>query len=223
MTTDLNPIFERLEDWLAAHAPQIYAQLTVGASEAELDDLETLIGQRLPADYRALYRRHGDWGRALRLPHCTLDTVRREWLVWQELEPEFGDKMGKHTSHPPGAITPRYINLGWIPFLQDWGGNSVGVDLAPDVAGKWGQVITFGRDENEKVVLADSLGDFLREYLARLEAGRVKVIDETDPDFPPHQRLELTDETGEGVDAYRWLADLFPEFRASPQRSEHTV
>lgn len=213
MSAELTALFERLELWLAAHAPQMYTELTPGAKENDLDDLESLIGQKLPTAYRELYRRHDDWGGAFRLSHCSLASVRQEWLVWQELEPEFGSEVEGHVSHPPGAITPRYINLGWIPFLKDWGGNSVGVDLAPDKAGTWGQVITFGRDEYEKVVLAASLSDFLREYVGRLEAGRVKVIEEDDPDFPPHQRLELTDEAGEGVDAYQRLADLFPDFR----------
>lgn len=214
MSSELTTLFERLESWLAAHAPQIYTGLTPGTSEDDLNDLETLIGRKLPADYRALYRRHDDWGRALRLSHCSLMEVRQEWLVWESLAHEdFATTPEGHASHPAGAITPRYINLGWIPFLKDWGGNSVGVDLAPDKAGTWGQVITFGRDERDKYVLADSLQVFLAEYVARLEAGRVKVIDEKDPDFPPHQRLELTDEAGEGVEAYLKLADLFPGFR----------
>lgn len=214
MSSELTTLFERLESWLAAHAPQIYTGLTPGTSEDDLHDLETLIGRKLPDDYHALYRRHGDWGRALRLTHLPLPEVQREWLLWESLAHEdFATTPEGHTSQPPGAVTPRYVNLGWIPFLTDHGGNSVGVDLAPGAAGQWGQVITFGRDEREKFVLADSLGDFLREYVARLEAGKVKVVNETDPDCPPHQRLELTDAAGAGVDAYLRLADLFPGFR----------
>ena len=217
MSSELTTLFERLESWLAAHAPQIYTGLTPGTSEDDLHDLETLIGRKLPADYRALYRRHDDWGRALRLSHCSLMEVRQEWLVWQELEPEFGAETEGHVSHPPGAITPRYINLGWIPFLKDWGGNSVGVDLAPGPGGVSGQVITFGRDENAKYVLASSLEDFLQEYLRRLETGRVTS---SLSDEPPGQaeHLALHDAGGGPVDTYRTLADLFPGFGASPRR-----
>lgn len=217
---DLSPLFERLETWLAAHAPQIHAELTPGVEDRELDELEALTGQALPADFRALYRRHGDWGSGLRLTHLPLLGVRRDWLGWESLAGEdFAGETAGHRSHPEGAITPRYINLGWIPLLTDHGGNSVGIDLAPGPEGVRGQVITFGRDEREKFVLAPSLGAFLREYVERLEAGRVKVIDEIDSFSLPHrpyQRLELTDESGEGVDAYLRLADLYPGFGAAP-------
>lgn len=219
MNPDLTPIFERLEAWLGVHAPQIYAGLGEGAEQGELDELEALTGQALPAAYRALYRRHGAWGRALRLTHLPLLGVHGEWLNWESLAHEdFASTPDGHASHPAGAITPQYINLGWIPFLTDHGGNSVGVDLAPGPEGVRGQVITFGRDEHDKYVLAGSLEAFLTEYVERLEAERVRVIDEDDPDFPPYQRLELTDSEGQGVDSYLKLAELFPGFGASPRR-----
>lgn len=219
MSSELTLLFERLERWLAAHAPQIYSELTPGAQDSELDELEALTDQTLPPDFRALYRRHGDWGRALRLTHMPLMQVHRDWLMWESLSGEdFASSPEGHFSFPPGAITPRYINLGWIPFLSDHGGNAVGIDLAPASAGVRGQVITFGRDEREKFVLAHSLGDFLHEYVERLAAGRVKVIDENEPDFPSSQRLELTNAAGEGVDEYLRLAELFPGFGAVPNR-----
>ena len=216
MTPDLAPLFERLEGWLAGHAPGIYAELEEGASDADLNALEVATGQTLPAAYRALYCRHLYWGQTFPLDHVPLGHVLHEWLVWQELEAEFQETQG-HASHPAGAITPQYINLGWIPFLKDWGGNSVGVDLAPGPGGVRGQVITFGRDERDKYVLAGSLEAFLTEYLVRLEAGRVTV---RRPEFFPEEseRLALHDRGGAGVDAYRTLADLFPGFGASPRQ-----
>lgn len=219
MSSGLPSLFERLERWLAANAPQIHAELTPGVKNSELDELEALTGQTLPPDFRALYRRHGDWGRALRLTHMPLIQVHRDWLMWESLSGEdFASSLEGHFSFPPGAITPRYINLGWIPFLTDYGGNAVGIDLAPAPSGVRGQVITFGRDEREKYVLAASLGDFLNEYVERLEAGRIKVIDEDDPNFLSSQRLELTNAAGEGVDEYLRLAELFPGFGSSAAR-----
>lgn len=216
MTADLTPMFERLEHWLAAHAPRIHAELEAGASDADLDALEVATGHRLPAAYRALYRRHRYWGQTFPLDHVPLGHVLREWQVWQQLEAEFQELQG-HASHPAGAITPQYINLGWIPFLKDWGGNSVGIDLAPGPGGVSGQVITFGRDERDKYVLAASLQAFLTEYVARLEAGRVSV---RQPELSPKdsEQLALHDAKGRAVDAYSTLAVLFPGFGASPRR-----
>lgn len=216
MTADLTPIFERLENWLAAHAPRIHAELEEGASDADLDALEVATGHKLPAAYRALYRRHLYWGQTFPLDHVPLGHVLREWQVWQQLEAEFQEMQG-HTSHPAGAITPQYINLGWIPFLKDWGGNSVGIDLAPGPGGVSGQVITFGRDERDKYVLADSLQAFLTEYVARLEAGRVSV-QQPELSSKDSEQLALHDAKGRAVDAHSTLADLFPGFGASPRR-----
>lgn len=220
MADDLVPIFERLEGWLAVHAPGIYAELEAGASDADLDALEVATGRTLPPAFRALYRRHAYWSYTFALDHVPLGHVLHEWLVWKELEAEFQEMQG-HASHPAGAITPQYINLGWIPFLKDWGGNSVGIDLAPGPGGVSGQVITFGRDENAKYVLASSLEDFLQEYLRRLETGRVTS---SLSDEPPGQaeHLALHDAGGGPVDTYRTLADLFPGFGASPWE-RHTL
>ena len=68
---------------------------------------------------------------------------------------------------PVGCIKQRYADLKWIPICEDGSGNHIGVDLDPDVNGKVGQVINFGRDEDDKHVLADSLKTFF-ERLTRI-------------------------------------------------------
>ncbi len=64
-------------------------------------------------------------------------------------------------STPTGAIRLKYFHLKWIPLLGDNGGNYIGVDFDPDAKGTLGQVIIFGRDEHEMVVLAPSFEAFL--------------------------------------------------------------
>lgn len=215
MDSGLPATLARLEAWLAAHAPAIQATLRPGASEGELNALETATGLKLPQAYRTLYRTHADWGHALGLSFLPLSRVQGEWEGWRGLE-EFQEARG-HSSHPPGAIKTQYANPGWLAFLKDWGGNSVGVDLDPGPSGQVGQVITFGRDENGKYVLADSLDAFLHEYVTRLEARRVR-LHQHEPDEPDTLRLYLLDEDGQGSDLYRQLADLDPGFGAAPAR-----
>ena len=217
MNPHLPATLARLEEWLAAHAPALHAQLVPGATDAQLDELETQIGQKLPEAYRALYRAHAYWGHAFGLDHIPFEGVYAgEWAVWQELEADFQRTEG-HSSHPAGAIRAQYINLGWIPFLGDWGGNSVGVDMNPGPQGKVGQVITFGRDERAKYVLADSLDAFLTEYLARLEAGRASVRRPFNSDEETWT-VTLHHADGELVNRGRPLAYLYPGFGAAPSR-----
>lgn len=225
---DLPATLARLEAWLAEHAPAIHATLRPGASEAELDALETATSLTLPEAFLTLYRWHEgqDWsvGGVFGLDFLSLERVSAEWRTWADIggNPEWEDlnedMASLAVSHPAGAIQAAYTTPGWLGFLADGGGNSVGLDFNPGPAGTAGQVITFGRDEEEKYVLADSLDAFLREYLHRLETGRVTV---KAPAGYSHEMwsIQLHDASGQGYGT-TWgnSADLYPGFGAAPAR-----
>ena len=65
------------------------------------------------------------------------------------------------TSKPERAIKKKYFHIKWIPLISDFGGNYIGIDLDPDINGVKGQVIIFGRDEEDMIVLANSWNEFL--------------------------------------------------------------
>jgi cell wall assembly regulator SMI1 len=71
---------------------------------------------------------------------------------------DFGEET--FTSTPENAIKKKYFHYKWLPVFSDEGGNYIGIDLDPDINGKKGQIINFGRDEDKMVVLADNLEDF---------------------------------------------------------------
>ena len=75
------------------------------------------------------------------------------------------------TSTPEGAIRKQYFHLKWVPVLSDYGGNYIGVDLDPGETGTKGQVIVFGRDEEDMFVLANSWGEFLAFVIKKIEGG----------------------------------------------------
>lgn len=64
------------------------------------------------------------------------------------------------TSTPENAIKKKYLNHKWVPIFSDYGGNFIGIDLDPDVNGKKGQIINFGRDEEDMIVMAENLENF---------------------------------------------------------------
>ena len=72
------------------------------------------------------------------------------------------------TSTPKNAIQQKYFHYKWLPIFSDYGGNYIGIDLDPDTKGKKGQVINFGRDEEDMFVLAQNLGDLFDKILAEL-------------------------------------------------------
>lgn len=89
------------------------------------------------------------------------------------------DLLDRQDSQPPGAVQKAYAHHGWIPIARDWGGNHLAIDLAPGPAGKWGQVIIFGRDYDCKYVVARSWSAFLATFADDLCSGKVTVDEET--------------------------------------------
>ena len=214
MSLPLRDVLAQIEAWYLNHVPAIHATLRPAASDADLNALEEVTGLTLPQAFRTLYQWH-DGGDMFGLEFESLAAVQYQWKTWQELAPDFGAEADGHVSHPPGAITERCINTGWLGFLNDGGGNYVGLDFAPGPAGTFGQVITFGRDEEHKYVLADSLDAFLHAYWARLDAGRVTAI--SLPGYHPERwSVELHDIAGRHKSGCIVLAETFPNFGVAP-------
>jgi cell wall assembly regulator SMI1 len=172
----MNEFWLALEDWLGLQLPEVLADLNPGCSDEELSELEHCLNCRLPEDVKAFYRRHdGQKGESTGLfcglPFLSTSALYEQWTNWHELASEDFATEITGESYPSGAIKPTYINLTWIPLAYDGGGNHLGVDLDPGSAGLVGQVINFGRDENNKFVLASSLTDFIAWMLAQYQAG----------------------------------------------------
>lgn len=89
------------------------------------------------------------------------------------------DLLDRQDSQPPGAVQKAYAHPAWIPLARDWGGNHLAIDLAPGPAGKWGQVIIFGRDYDCKYVVARSWAAFLAVFADDLCSGKTIVDEET--------------------------------------------
>lgn len=217
-------VLSKLDQWYAAHLPAVHATLRPGVTDEALDAFEARNGLRLPPAFRALYRWHDgqDWsvGGVLGLAFMPLAEVEQTHQMLRDFtEGEQSDiNIDIYVvSHPAGAIREQYASPAVVPFLSDGGGNHVALDLAPDLRGQPGQVITTGRDETHRYVLAPDLETFLREYLARLEAGRVTV--EALSGYEGEMRSSsLHDEAGPRGEGYFRLADLYPGFGASPAR-----
>jgi cell wall assembly regulator SMI1 len=179
---DITPVLARLDAWYAANLPQPDHGFNPPATDAQIVAFEQSIGLKLPQSFHDLYRWHDGETDELRghiygLPLLPLEKVFAEHQLWKNvLEDIDGDPYAiPGGSWPKDAVDPAYINPAWLPLTSDGGGNSIGLDFDPWPAGRVGQVIIFGRDEDEKVVLAESLGQFL-DWVARLlESGNFEL------------------------------------------------
>ena len=179
---DIAAVLARLDTWYATHLPPDRYRLNPPATETEIEAFERLIGFELPRSYHQLYRWHDGetddrWGHVYGLPLIPLEWVVREWKAWNQVLDDF--KANRYeirgAAWPDGAVDPAYINPRRIPLTIDGSGNSIGLDFDPWPLGRVGQVIIYGRDEDVKVVLAESLGKFLEWIAGLLESGNFKL------------------------------------------------
>lgn len=180
---DIAPVLARLDVWYAADLPPAQYRFNPPATDTQIGAFERAIGMKLPQSFRDLYRWHdGDqdehWGHIYGLPLLSLDEIAAEHQLWKDtLEDLDGDRYAiTGGSWPENAVDPAYINPAWLPLTRDGSGNSIGLDLDPWPAGRIGQVIIFGRDEEVKVILAESLGQFLDWVAGLLESGNFELV-----------------------------------------------
>jgi cell wall assembly regulator SMI1 len=178
---DIGPMLQRLDAWYAAHLSDRY-KFNPPATDVQIDEFQRLVGITLPRSYRQLYRWHDGEnddrrGHIFGLPIVSLSVAASEWLAWNRVLVDLkGDRYAiPGRSWPPGAVDPAYINPRRIPLTIDGSGNSIGVDFDPWPAGRMGQVILCGRDEDVKTVLAPSLGAFLGWIADLLEGGNFRL------------------------------------------------
>lgn len=179
---DIAPVLARLDAWYAAHLLKDEYRFNPPATDSELDAFERLVRLRLPRSYRQLYRWHDGehddrFGHFYGMPMLPLKQAAFQWKSWIEVLADLGGNRYEMPggSWPEGAVDPAYINPGWIPLTHDGSGNHIGLDLDPWPNGRVGQVIIFGRDEDVKAVLAESLGKFLEWIATLLESGNFRL------------------------------------------------
>jgi len=184
---DIAPVLARLDAWFADNLKPDKYVFNPPATDAQLDEFEQLVGFKMPRSYRQLYRWHdgenGDrWGHIYGLPLLPLKQAAADLQQWRRTLSRFGGNRYAVPggSWPEGAIDPAYTNPAWVPLTNDGSSNCIGLDLDPWPEGRVGQVIIFGRDEDVKVVLAESLAKFLDWIAGLLESGNFRLVSAPD-------------------------------------------
>jgi len=175
--------WHKLEKWFSARYPKMVADLNSGCDSAEILDLEREIGIRLPEKFKEFYLIHNgqkavDYiGIFYNLSLLSLSKIRTEMELWAGIIDEYGEEQMKinfdqyQSSLMPDKVKAMYANKKWVPFAVIWDSNYLGLDFDPEPDGSFGQVINFGREEEQKAVLAESFESFIDLYISELEAG----------------------------------------------------
>ncbi len=203
-------LWTRYTRWLQQNMPAHYANLAPPASPEAIAELERHLGIELPQGVKDVWRINNgqihsmhstsDWTPEMleAIPTLTFystEMVRLAWDSWAKLRASQGEEwleeMGEScSSMAEGKIRCAYSDPRWIPLWGDLARpDYVGVDLNPDVEGHAGQIINFGRNEDDKFVAAESFEQLLEILLWEVEVGC----------WLPHQKPErpARDEDGD--------------------------
>ncbi|GAB3938455.1 hypothetical protein GCM10029976_052960 [Kribbella albertanoniae] len=175
--------------WLQAASGGLAGDLLPPSTGEELVACEAVIGLALPGELRELWGLCGgqatvDAGVGVfpRLDFLGPGWASEEWLMWRRLrDGSSAEDMvllsSLSTSSPAGAIALSYSSKGWIPVWRlEKAPDYVGLDLEPGPVGTAGQIINFGRDQDDKVVLAESLAAIVEFFASEAEGGRLTVV-----------------------------------------------
>lgn len=184
---DIGPVLARLDAWYASHLPAEEYGFNPPATQVQLDAFEQLMGVAMPGAYHQLYLWHDGEeddrrGHIYGLPLLSLSQAGQQWELWNDVLADFGGNRYEISAAawPQDAVDPAYMNPRWIPLTHDGSGNHIGLDFDPWPGGRIGQVILYGRDEDVKAVLAQSLGGFLHLLAELLESGNFRLEPESE-------------------------------------------
>jgi len=171
----LTTIVSDIANWLAAHAVSASETLRIQRGAADpvaVAELETAVGEPLPADFRSYLRLFGRSGGLDVFEYAGL-SVPEILNTWHGLTNLLAE--GTFDSAEPHELDPddrsvryRWWHPGWIPFAKDGGGNLHCIDLAPERDGVRGQVFSWEIRSGPLSVRAPSFEQFLMAYRSEL-------------------------------------------------------
>lgn len=178
----MDQIWERIEAWLRANAPELAAALNPPASAEQIAATERALGIQFPADVRATYFRHDGQDRDAPglldgWEWLSLERIQEEWQVWKGLL-DGGDFANIQSEGDGQNVRQDWWHPAWIPLTYNGSGDHDCLDLAPGQCGLLGQIIRMYHDEGSRPVVARSFSAWLARFAADLEAGEYILSEE---------------------------------------------
>jgi cell wall assembly regulator SMI1 len=168
-THDVAALLETLKNWGAAHNARVGAFDEPPASDADLAEVESTVGRRLPDDLRRALQTY-DGGPALG-DYGLIGAARIKKRYEQQRA-----LVGQPSSSDSESCQRVKWSNGWIPFAEDGGPNFLCLDFDPGPRGAPGQVIWWDRGLKKAGASRwNSFGDWLAAVVDDCTAGRATV------------------------------------------------
>jgi cell wall assembly regulator SMI1 len=180
----IDDLWNRIEAYLAVHAPTMLAGLEPGAGANDIEELERAVGHRLPDDVRASLARHngqryenGDPVGGTLIPRgytlASTGVILDEWKDHRAISEDVGNGRDPDVANP--RVRPLFLHAAWMPIAVDIGGNSICVDLAPGDGGSYGQILDKNHELDTPTWTAESYQSWFSQIVDDLEAGATSM------------------------------------------------
>jgi cell wall assembly regulator SMI1 len=161
-------LITRLENWLAANRHDYLAQLQPGVTDRQLSAFEERFSVKLPEVFRSLYKWRNGQPNAFTAPlqynqmfTPLEDIAETKHLLDGMIGSDFED--------------PRWWRRGWVPFLENYGGDHLCLDLTAEDGGCPGQVISFWHDWEGRSIKYASFEEWLSQLVQSMEEGTLEL------------------------------------------------
>jgi cell wall assembly regulator SMI1 len=157
--TEYTGLLARLDRWLAMHRPRFLHALQPGASAAELDRLQHEISAPLPPGLRTLLAWHNGQNEDI------VGSFEQSWRLMSTQA--IADAKKELDNDATGQAAKDGWQRGWIPFLEDDGGDYLCLDTSQPTA----PVRGFWPGKKADTIVAPSLAAWLEDFVTELEQG----------------------------------------------------
>lgn len=172
MTTS---VWQKIEAFLRVDDAEGFRDLRPPADEGILDQLESHLGRRLPADVRRTYLLHdGQEGRSRGI-FDGWEFLKAEYVIAEHralsgllASGAFEGASGSSV----GPVKPLWWSDAWVPILSDGMGDYICTDLDPDQGGNYGQIVKFRHDSEFRYVVASGFDEWLSNFIDQLGQSR---------------------------------------------------
>ncbi len=172
----LQETFTSLKLYYEQHYPEISETLNPPATDKELDDLEEIIGIKLPNDFRQLYKiangqKNSDQSFFQEgYEFLSIKGIVYQWEILKGLYDS--EEMFREVDNNKGVILEAWWRPEWIPFGYMISGDLYCLDLSPGDKGVHGQIIEFIHDDSIRYHMGESIVDYLGELESGLKLGQ---------------------------------------------------
>lgn len=199
----------KITHWLTINANKIIElSLQSGAKESQLKELETLIGKRLPEDFKEMYRLNNgmDSSQNMASYFYGMDFFPIDRII-NELKREINlDDTIKLKKSSKEIDTSNIHNPNWLRFGFDGAHTSLFLDFSPSKFGKVGQVIFIDEEYQVGILVANSIAELLKNFANDCENGLYSLSEDALEDDCHFLELKSSIDIVNWIKADRWKA-----------------